>query len=194
MMAKFFVNLKGFDEFKGKLKALPRIIINEIDAELQLATEDMEKGAKRDAPADQATIRDGIGNVKDKELQWSLFSNAYHSPFMEFGTKGRYKPIPGVDASAYKAGGAGKSGKGFYDAILSWVKRKKITGTYSVKTRRRTGNKLDQQIEDEQTAFAIYLSIMRHGVKPHPFFFKQFDTVKPKLIAAIKNILDDKRI
>jgi hypothetical protein len=112
---------------------------------------------------------------------------------MEFGTKGHYTPQPGIDASEFKATGEGKTGKGFYDSILEWVKRNGIAGTFSVKTRRRTGSKLDRQIEDEQTAFAIYLSIMRHGVKAHPFFFKQIPIQEPKIQADFQQLVNEQR-
>lgn len=189
-MGKVTVNLGGLKDLKVQLRKVVKEKAKAIDTQLQIATEEMERGAKRDAPADQATLRQGITNRKVSELNWILESNAFYSVYMEFGTKGRYKAIPGVDPSEFKATGEGKTGKGFYDSILEWVKRKGIAGTYQVKNRRRVGSKVDQQIEDEQTAFAIYLSIIRHGVKPHPFFFKQLDAVQPKLIRNIQTVLN----
>ncbi len=188
-MGNVKVNLGGLKDLNLQLRKVIATKRKEVDAELQVATEEMERGAKRDAPADQATLREGITNEKVGELQWVLKSNAAYSVYMEFGTKGRYQAIPGVDPSEFNKEGV-KNGKGFYDSILDWVKRKKIIGTYSVKSRKRIGSKIDQQIEDEQAAFAIYLSIIRHGVKPHPFFFKQLDVVKPKLIRNIQNVLN----
>lgn len=189
-MGKVTVNLGGLKDLKVQLRKVVKEKAKAIDTQLQIATEEMERGAKRDAPADQATLRQGITNRKVSELNWILESNAFYSVYMEFGTKGRYQAIPGVDPSEFKATGEGKTGKGFYDSILEWVKRKGIAGTYQVKNRRRVGSKVDQQIEDEQTAFAIYLSIIRHGVKPHPFFFKQLDAVQPKLIRNIQTVLN----
>lgn len=188
-MAKFTVNIQGLAKLTKKLKDLPTEIRAEIDGEIESAMMKMRDGAKRDSPSDNSNLRAGIGYARVEPLTYDLHSNAAYSPYMEFGTKGRYKAIPGVDSTQFKGKGGG-SGKGFYDAILSWVKRKKITGTYSVKTRKRNGNKVDQQIEDEQTAFAIYLSIMRHGVKPHPFFFKQLDAVRPELLRNIETAIN----
>lgn len=193
-MAKVTVNLKGFKELRERLRNASAKIRKEVNAELKVAAEDIAVRAKRDAPADQNAIRNGINVGQVSELKWEVFSNAAHSVYMEFGTKGKYQPIPGVDVSEFKAPGGRVKGGGFYDAILDWVKRKKISGSYSVKTRRRVGGKVEQQIEDEQTAFAIYLSIIRHGVKPHPFFFKQQDIVGPQLVKNVQRVLDDQRL
>lgn len=192
-MAKVRVEIKGLKELQLQLKNLPKKLAKEVDAELGLGVGKMVALAKKDAPVDQNTIHSSIGGVQKKELLWEYFSNAAHSVYMEFGTKGRYNPIPGVDPSEFNVSGI-KSGVGFYDSILDWVKRKKITGTYNVQTRRRIGSKTDQQIEDEQTAFAIYLSIIRHGVKPHPYFFKQVDAVKPELLRNIENVVNGQRL
>jgi hypothetical protein len=189
-MARVTVSIGGLKELQSSIKRLPKKLATEIDAEIEVALNEAVGLAKRDAPSNEANLIRGINAKKEKSLNWTFNSNAYYSVFMEFGTKSKYQPIPGVDPSEFKADGTGKSGKGFYDSILDWVKRKKITGTYSVKSQRRVGSKTDQQIEDEQTAFAIYLSIIRHGVKPHPFFFKQVDKVGPKLISNIQNVLN----
>lgn len=192
-MAKIKVDIKGLKELQQQLRNIPKELVKDIDQELGKAVKEMERGAVRDAPVDQNTLKAGIHHTRKAPLDWTFESSAFHDVYMEFGTKARYKPIPGVDPSEFKVTEKG-TGKGFYDSILDWVKRKKISGSYNVKTRRRVGSKTEQQIEDEQTAFAIYLSILRHGVRPHPFFFHQVDRVKPKLIKGIQKVVDDKRI
>jgi hypothetical protein len=192
-MPKLKVQIKGLEELKKKLQSMPRHLTSEIDQRIGLRINEAVGLAKRDAPADENAIRSGISGVREAPMQWLYSANAYHSVYMEFGTKRRYTPIPGVDPSEFKVTSKG-SGKGFYDSILDWVKRKKITGSYSVKTKRRLGSKVDQQLEDEQTAFAIYLSILRHGVKPHPFFFKQIDVIEPKLLKDIESVINAERL
>lgn len=186
------VNLNGVKSLQDRLKSIPKILQAEVGAEIRIAAQNMAANAQREAPSGVGNIlKSGISSKKLTPLQYEVTSNAHYSAYVEFGTKGRYKPQPGVDASNFKSSGAGKTGKGFYDAILQWVKIKRIAGTYSVKTRRRTGKKIEKQIEDEQTAFAIYVSIMRHGIKPQPFFFKQVAVVEPQLIKNIENVLKD---
>jgi len=61
-----------------------------------------------------------------------------------------------------------------------------LTGTYSVKTRRRTGNKLNQFAEDYSAAWPIAMSILKNGVSPHPFFFKQMAILWPQFIRNVE--------
>jgi hypothetical protein len=192
-MPKLKVEIKGLKDLEKRLRELPKHLTSEIDQRIGLRVNEAVGLAKRDAPADENALRSGISGVRESALNWLYSANAYHSVYMEFGTKKRYKPIPGVDPSEFKVTAPG-SGEGFYDSILDWVKRKKITGTYSVKTRKRQGSKVDQQIEDEQTAFAIYLSILRHGVRPHPFFFKQIDVIAPKIESDIQSVINAERL
>jgi hypothetical protein len=56
-------------------------------------------------------------------------------------------------------------------ALIDWVHHKGLTGTYSVKTNRRTGGKANIASEDEQMAFVIARSISRKGTRPVPHLF-----------------------
>jgi Bacteriophage protein of unknown function (DUF646). len=183
----FNIQIKGLKELReGLRKIKERTLKTELNAILKDGAAHFVELAKKDAPVDQSILKQGITFFKKDNLRYRVASNANYSQFIEFGTKSRYKPIPGVTPENYTRGG---SGNGFYDAILAWVKRKGIGGSYSVKSRRRLGSKVDQRIEDEQIAFAIYLSIIRHGVKPHPYFFKQSAPTKLFLEGKIKAML-----
>lgn len=191
------VKVNGLKAVEAKLKAIPANLKGKANQILQNNVLEMAQRAKRDVPVDFGRLKGSITASKGKstdQLSWSLVAQAAYAPYIEFGTKGRYKPIPGIDPSEFRGTGGKEGGKGFYDSILEWVKRKGISGTYSVKTRRRQGSKIDQQIEDEQVAFAIYLSIIRHGVKPHPFFFKQAPIQEPKINADFLQLVKEVRL
>jgi hypothetical protein len=195
MASVFTIKLNGIEKLRADLNKLPAILQKEIGAEIENGGKTFVDLAKKDLASsrrgnDEGILLGSISYLKLDPLNIQVIAGAYHAPFIEFGTKARFRAIPGVDASQFRANGSNKDGKGFYDNILRWVKRKGITGTYSIKTRKRTGRKVDQQIEDEQTAFAIYLSIMRHGISPSPFFFKQMAPVEKQLITRIKTILE----
>ena len=64
-------------------------------------------------------------------------------------------------------------------AIKAWVLRKKIVATYSIKTRRKRKDKGEEE-RAEKAAWAIAISLARHGMKPKPFFFKQIPIVREK--------------
>ena len=117
-MAKVRVEIKGLKELQLQLKNLPKKLAKQVDAELELATGKMVALAKKDAPKDHATLEAGINAKPIKELLWSYNSNAAYSVYMEFGTKGRYKPIPGVDPSEFNVSGI-KAELGF--TIQFWI-------------------------------------------------------------------------
>jgi hypothetical protein len=189
-MAKFTINIEGLVKVSAQLNAAPERLTKKADAIIRDNVGQMVRNAKRDAPVDMGKLRNSITVQKDGELAYSMVCQSSVAPFMEFGTKGRYQPIPGVDASEFKSN-KGESGKGFYDSILEWVKRKQIGVTYNVKTRRKEGTAVDRQIQFEQIAFAIYLSIVRHGVRPQPFFYQQGPKQEPKINADFQQLVNN---
>ena len=175
--------------FASMAKDLPVIV----DSELQTMSQKWVRDAKRDAPADQSALRGAITYYKSGEAAYEIVSQKFYSPFMEFGTKGKYDPIPGTEkiAAQFK----GYKGGDFMDllrAIVRWVRRKNIVGTYSVKTHRRTKSKVTQFAEDYSAAWPIAMSILKNGVTPHPFFFKQMHTLWPEMIRNIERRIAQK--
>ena len=65
-----------------------------------------------------------------------------------------------------------------------------MAATYNIKTRRRRKDKGEAE-RTEQAAWAIAISLARHGMKPKPFFFKQIPIVRDKFQKRVKQILDE---
>lgn len=189
-MANFSIKLSGFTELKSRIQKAPQKLKNQVGAELSDSANRMRLKAIKDAPADQGTIRAGIQVSKISQLNYGLFSNASYSGFHEFGTKTKFRSIPGYEkeASALRGKGGGTFAE-MLDNLTEWVRRKGIAGTYSVKSKRRQGNALQKAIEDRQVAWLIAMKILSKGIKPQPFFFKQLDAEKPVLIANVKRVL-----
>jgi hypothetical protein len=73
---------------------------------------------------------------------------------------------------------------------MAWMKRKGIKGgTYSVKTRRRKGNKAQREAEDKSVAYAIAKKILRDGIKERPFLYPAVNKNLPKLRKDLKELL-----
>ncbi len=164
------VNLVGFKEFQEKFKKLPLEIKKEIGAEIQLAAEDFRDKAIRDAPADVGFLRSQITVLKTSELSADVVSGSKYSAPMEFGTKTKFVPIPGIDSSEFKGQPSGGTWLQFIQNIKNWTKRKGIPTS---------------------AAYLIARSIFKHGVKPHPFFFKQIAPVRRDLFRNIRNVIKD---
>jgi hypothetical protein len=119
-----------------------------------------------------------------------IVAQKFYAPFMEFGTKGKYTPIPGTEEIAAQFKGyKGGDFMNLLRMIVRWVRRKGLTGTYSVKTQRRKGSKINQFAEDYSAAWPIALSILKNGINPHPYFFKQGDVVWPQMISRMQKAL-----
>jgi hypothetical protein len=186
----FTVKISGLNEVQAKVKNIVARLEPKIDQAVARNVDEMVQRGKRDAPKNYGRLSGSIQRSKIASMRHSMVAQAFHAAFLEFGTKGNYRPIPGTEeiAAQFK----GQKGEGqlkMFDAILAWVKAKGIAGTYSVKTRRRTGSKAKQQLENERVAFLIMMSILKHGIKPQPYFFKQGPIQEPRLNQDIQQIV-----
>jgi len=183
------VNIVGYKQFQDSLKKMPSTLRKEVGARVKASADQFRDLAIKDAPADVGFLRSQITVKPIDELKYEVVSGSEYSAPMEFGTKGKFQPIPGIDASEFKGKPTGGTFQEMLKNIEAWVKRKGIAGTYSVKTKRRTGNKATQQSQNKQLAYLIARSILNNGVTPHPFFFKQIPIVRRDLFRKIRNIL-----
>jgi hypothetical protein len=202
-MAGINVKLSGFEQLKKRLNEGIIKMPKAIDAELRASAMKMREGALKDAPGDTGRLRGTIQVAKQSELNHGVFAQSAYAAFIEFGTKGRYKPIPGYEDVAAEAKGIkGGTWQEFLRNITAWVKRKGLAGTYSTGIRKKKGGGFEQggskgkrrknsmnALEDIEVAYVIARSIWRKGIKPHPFFFKQLEAERPNLLRNIENVL-----
>jgi hypothetical protein len=186
----FSVSIKGLKDFKREIASASKEVKQIVSAEVQSAGAEFTSLARRDVPIDQAKLKSAISYYNVADLSVGIVAQTFYAAFMEFGTKGKYRAIPGTEeiAASFK----GYKGGDFMEllrSIAAWVKRKGIAGRYSVKTRKRVGNKSDRQKEDLSAAWPIALSILKNGINPHPFFYKQTEIVWPKMISRIEKAL-----
>lgn len=203
---KINFQIKGLTELQAKLGKMPNEVKKMADAVLRDGAANWVLLAKRDAPANYGKLKQGITFKKMANgslIGYTVTSNSNYSAFMEWGTKG--KAVIPADQSEYAAefkGAKGGSIDEFFLAIFEWVKKKGIADTYSTGIVRR-GNSYtmdensimrsgrrkrasDAAIYD--AAFAIMMSILKKGVTPHPFFFKQKPIIEKKIISDFKQI------
>jgi len=162
------VNLVGFKQFQDKFKKLPAELQKEIGVQVHFAAEDFRDRAIVDAPADTSFLRGKISVKKTGELSAEVVSGSKYSAPMEFGTKSKFTPIPGIDSSQFRGQPTGGSWLQFISNIKNWVKRKGLPAN---------------------SAYLIARSIFKFGVKPHPFFFKQIAPVRRDLFRNVRNVL-----
>jgi hypothetical protein len=170
------IKIAGLTRLRKKLGHIPENVAKDIDADMAVIANDYVNAAISDAPVDQGLLKNFITAKQIALMHWEIVSGASYSAYVEFGTKSRFKAIPGIDSSKYIGKGKGDY-YDFLNNILDWVKRKgigmeKLSATNEV--RRRFGQKAITK-KDRLLAVAerIAFSIIKKGVKPHPFFFKQ---------------------
>lgn len=183
------VKITGYSGLAKQIKDLANSLEKKADKVVELNVREMVRNAKRYAPKDFGRLSGAITAKRISLGHWEMVCDVSYAIYLETGTKGNYEPISGIDPSEFKSTGEGRTGKGFYDKILAWVKRKGLAGTFSVATRRRVGTRVEKAKQDEQAAWAIYLSILKHGIKAQPFFFKQGNIQEPKIQRDIAQLL-----
>lgn len=191
------VSFIGLDQYSRRIQNASKNIRPLIDGEIQAAGMMFRDGAKRDLISQGGDSGGGAGLLgaitytKLGESMCEISAEKFYAPFIEFGTKGKYRPIPGFeDVAALSKGVKRGNWLQFIESIKAWVKRKGIVATYSVKTQRRQKFNKGEADRTEQAAWAIALSIYKNGIAPTPFFFKQVTPVRNELYKRIEAVLN----
>jgi len=181
----------GVDSLSNRLAGVSRELKEEVQAEVRGAAMEYVALAKRDCVSsggNTGTLARSISYKKETPYSYLVSANTFYAPYVEFGTKRKFKPYPGTEEFAAQYKGLPKRGD-WIDMLMSiykWVQRKGIGATYSVKTRKKVRQTKDQKL---QIAFAITMSILRNGVEAKPFFYKQIPIVRESLNKRIKSLL-----
>ena len=193
------LKLDGVQATLNKIQGVNNAITREIDRELRASANTIVKDAKRMAPANFGEIRNSIDFEKKAFLRYEIFADAYHAPYLEFGTRAKVK-IPSemsVVAQAVKSRPKKGTWAEFVDNIQDWIKRKGIAATQirqnksgKNKGKFRKAGVLAQAIYERQLAFLIARKIYKNGINPQPFLYPAWLKNKPVLIQRIQNILD----
>ena len=191
-MAGFALDISGIKEVQNAIKNIDTKASEGLSKELAASSLNIQKAAKRLAPGNFGKLRQSINVDISNDLFKSVFSSVGYAPYVEFGTKGRVFKIKGGGqvASEYHAFAAQYKGKGtgdyydFLEAILLWVKRKKL----AQKTNATTGRKSTKKSDLLKTAEAVAWAILKKGVFAQPFMVPAYEMEKPKLIKRLRNL------
>lgn len=191
MATGFSFKVQGLDRLISVFNQLPKRVQKELGAELKVTAGEIRDGAKRDAPADEARLKQAITTKTTGPLEFEVVAQTFYAGYLEFGTKSSAVIPAGLQDIASQLKGSAPGQGNPIDALTAWVKRKQIAGTYSTKTRRRTGNKATQEQQNRSVAFLIWRKIKRFGIKPKPYFFKQMQPAEEKLRKRLAAIIKD---
>ena len=201
-MAGFALNLSGLDNLTKRLNSLDNNLRVEIISEMSASALRIETKAKRNAPVNLGTLRQSIHSVSDTGgLTHKVIASASYAPYVEFGTGGKVSIPAGYEnfAVQFKGKGSGTL-EDFIQALIVWVKRKGLAGTYQatsydVSTRKaskikRTGSAKTKRSEDEKLARFLAFKILKNGLRAQPFLIPAYEDEKPILFNKLKRLLN----
>lgn len=192
-MSGITLQLTGIDEVLRKLDV--KKFGQDIADELNEFADGVFRDANQLAPVDEAALKAAIYAERVKDIN-NLFvevgCHINYAAYMEFGTRkyaAQYVATLPADwqtfATRYKGPGGGSFAE-FIIAITAWVKRKGFAAQVT-----KSGNKSkskSSQLAEQQAAYVIARSILRNGVKPHPFLFPAVEKNLPLLINGLRNL------
>lgn len=166
------ITLVGVEDLVKDLKSYDQKIQTEVAHEIEASARTITRDAKRNAPKDQGRISQLISYKKISKLSLELISGAEYSAFPEFGTKSKVRIInPELAPLAQQFKGVKLAGgkMGFRQAVYEWAKRKGIP---------------------KEAWWPIFISILRFGIRAHPYFFPAYYAEIPLLRKRLENILN----
>lgn len=169
--------IQGIEDLITRLRAIPGKVTAAVSTELQFGANAIAVEAKQLAPGDQGILHNLISVAKIDPLTFQVVSAAEYSPYVEFGTLQKVDIPPGLEE--YAAQFKGDFASGTYseggnltakEAIFAWCERQGI---------------------DKEAWYAIYMSIIRVGIKPQPFFFPAVAHQTPIIIDSVNQAVAD---
>lgn len=166
-------NKSEFNRFRKVVAGIPPAALGTMELILEQNAQEAATYAKQLAPIHDGHLRNNI-RVQDEPslthgsmVAKSVVADTEYAPYVEFGTKSRANPSP--EWNSYAREFQGKTGwrQGAYESIMAWGLKKGFERSH---------------------AFAIFLSIMRYGIHPHPFMYPAFKRQRRRLVADLKRI------
>ena len=164
-MAGFALDISGIKGVEAAIKKIDSKATKGLSDELNAASLNIEKSAKRLAPGNLGKLRQSINHDTGNDLFKAVFSTVEYAPYVEFGTRGKARIPSGFEQFAAQYKSSGQGAKGAWKAIEFWIKRKGI---------------------DPKLTFVIFRAIMRNGIAPQPFMIPAYEKEKPELLKRLK--------
>lgn len=168
-MSAFYIDVKG--DIGKKLNKLKDDALQIINDELEAFGLRTVNDAKINAPVDEGFLRNSITYEKSN-LIVEIIVAANYAAYLEFGTRSfaaeyvsTLPPTWQEFAAKFKGGGGGFDD--YFRNILEWCKRKGI---------------------DKEAAYPIAISILRNGIKPHPYLYPAIEANLIKLKERLKAV------
>lgn len=190
MNKPFYFDIKGIKEIQDRFSRASDTMKKEIDAELRDGAQVIARNAQRDAPKNYGRLANSISVSKEQPLQYDVVSPVEYAAYMEWGTKKQAK-VPAkyaAYAAQFKGLKTGSAEEALY-AIKQWVQRtgRRVESAAVYKSGKKKGR--NKMLTVEESAYYIFHIIMIFGLKPRPYFFKNYETQEPIIIKNVEQVL-----
>lgn len=169
------VEISGLKELIDKLQNVSDVLIEDVDAECRAGAYDINDEASqniRDVEAidtGELLSHQQVDDSRDRE--YHVFNDAFHAPFIEFGTGVQFDAHPDwVQIAAQFKGKKSASFSDFVDKLKEWMRRHGY---------------------EEKNAYPAALRIIRDGLPPRPFMQPAVEKVGPKIVDRVKQLIQD---
>lgn len=190
MASTYTFKFQGLDEVLHKLSEAKKTLKEDVTEILIDTSKNIETLAKQNAPKNLGTlaqsVNSGVEEVDGNVIMY-VGTPFLYGAYMEFGTGGKVETRGYDDYASTFQGKKGGTMQEFIKALAAWVQKKGLAGTYSVKTRKRTGAKSKHSSQDDKVAWAIAISILKYGIRPHPWLLPAFESEIPNLTKKIND-------
>jgi len=171
--------LVGVQKALNQLRDVENELTEEIDIALEAGVIKIEKDAIMRAPIYLSGIHQSIQHAKVGYLLWEVAANAYHAPYIEFGTRGKTVVPTELKDIARRIQKRKKRGKfrGMVNAIHEWGLKKGY---------------IEKGKDSKNHAYLIARKIMKEGIRPQPFLYPAFLSNARQIVKDIKRAMDEK--
>ena len=160
------VELRGFDKLDAALRNAGATAANMARPAMQASLLLIEADARNLVAQDTRALRNSLHHTIEADptgLVGRVGPSLKYGQWVEFGrAPGKMPPV---------------------DALIGWVRRHGLAGTYSVRTHKRLGSRATQASQDRRVAFLIARKIARRGSKPQPFMQPALDRNRRRITA-----------
>jgi HK97 gp10 family phage protein len=168
------IKVQGLDEAIRALSKYGDEVARDTAKAMNLTAIAVEKKAKRNLTLNRTSntgdLRSSIhtSRANKDDLVSTVYVEANYAPYVEFGTKTKVEVPNGLESYAAQFRGKGGSFEQLEQNISAWAKNRGIP---------------------QKNVKFIAMKIARFGVKAQPFLFPAWESERPKLEKAVKELL-----
>ncbi len=172
-MIRLTIDTTGLKDLQKAILNKSKALKSDLDLLVKVSGLEALRVAKKEAPVSSSELRSSLNLEQVKEMTYSLYSNAPHAPFVEFGTGRKANDIPSD-----------------FNEMASYFKSQNYSGTYddAIKS---IEDWLQRQGEDPKDAKRVLYFVLKNGLTPQPFLWPAYKKGRKVLVQDVKDYVNN---